>query len=221
MANRKSSRRNGSRARHSYSDYRRLSPDENERQGFSRTARHYVLKGVKRVTPHTPSISARAHETLRARQLHGLASPEQATTARREGGISYSGADQASRVEKAADRRLTEKVRESVGEYLPTSSPRRKRTRFHFTNERMKNFERNRERKLRGEWLDNGEWFENVVNEGGESQLGDWEYAPVQGGTFLHAGVHSMRKAKGIDQNTRRRSETRFAKRGGGAIARR
>ena len=85
----------------------------------------------------------------------------------------------------------------------------------------MKNFERNRERKLRGEWLDNGEWFENVVNEGGESQLGDWEYAPVQGGTFLHAGVHSMRKAKGIDQNTRRRSETRFAKRGGGAIARR
>jgi hypothetical protein len=24
----------------------------------------------------------------------------------------------------------------------------------------MKNFERNRERKLRGEWLDNGEWFE-------------------------------------------------------------
>jgi hypothetical protein len=24
----------------------------------------------------------------------------------------------------------------------------------------MKNFERNRERKLRGEWLDNAEWFE-------------------------------------------------------------
>jgi hypothetical protein len=160
MANRKSSRRDRSRTRHSYSDYRRLSPDENERQGFSRTARHYVLKDVKRVTPRTPSITARAHETLRARQLHGLASPEQATMARREGGISYSSADQARRVEKAADRRLVRKARKNVGEYLPTSNPRRKRTRFRFTDEKMKNFERNRERKLRGEWLDNGEWFE-------------------------------------------------------------
>ena len=35
----------------------------------------------------------------------------------------------------------------------------------------------------------------NVVNEGEESKLGDWEYAPVDGGTFLHAGVYSMRKA--------------------------
>jgi hypothetical protein len=159
MAKNKSPR-DGSRRRHSYSDYRRLSPDENERQGFSRTARHYVLKIVKRLTLRTPSISARAHETLRASQLHGLGSPEQATMARREGGISYSSADQASRVEKAADRRLMNKARESVGEYLPTSNPRRKRTRFHFTGEKMKNFERNRERKLRGEWLDNGEWFE-------------------------------------------------------------
>jgi hypothetical protein len=27
-----------------------------------------------------------------------------------------------------------------------------------------------------------------------KSKLGDWEYAPVEGGTFLHAGVYSMRK---------------------------
>ena len=39
------------------------------------------------------------------------------------------------------------------------------------------------------------EGLPNVVNEGDESRLGDWEYAPVQGGTFLHAGVYSMRKA--------------------------
>jgi hypothetical protein len=39
------------------------------------------------------------------------------------------------------------------------------------------------------------EGLPNVVKEGGESHLGDWEYAPVQGGTFLHAGVYSMRKA--------------------------
>jgi hypothetical protein len=162
MTKRKSSRRNGSRARHSYSDYRRLSPNENERLGFTRTARHYVLKDVERVTARTPSITARAHETLRARQVHGLPSPEQATMARREGGISYSSADQASRVEKAADRRLARKARKNVGEYLPTSNPKRKRTHFRFTDERMKNFERNRERKLRGEWLDNREWFEMI-----------------------------------------------------------
>ena len=159
MANRKSPTRGGSRQRHSYSDYRRLTPTENEMQGRSRKARHYVLKNVKRVTLRTPSITARAHETMRARQVHGLSSPEQATIARREGGISYSSADQASRVEKAADRRLAKKAQESVGEYLLTSNPRRKRTRFHFTEEKMKNFERNRERKLRGEWLDNEEWF--------------------------------------------------------------
>ena len=60
---------------HSYSDYRRLSPDENERQGFSRKARQYVLKSIKRVTKHTPSITARAHETLRTRQVPGWRRP--------------------------------------------------------------------------------------------------------------------------------------------------
>jgi hypothetical protein len=39
------------------------------------------------------------------------------------------------------------------------------------------------------------ESLSNVVNEGEESRLGDWEYAPVEGGTFLHAGVYSMCKA--------------------------
>jgi hypothetical protein len=39
MIKRKASR-NGSRIRHSYSEYRRLSPNENERLGFTRTARH-------------------------------------------------------------------------------------------------------------------------------------------------------------------------------------
>jgi hypothetical protein len=159
MTKQKTPRRTGSRTRRSYSDYRRLKPNENERLGFTPLARHYVLKNVKRLTSRTPSISAYAHETLRTRQLHGL-TPKQATMARREGGISYSSADQASRVAKAADRRLAKKARKSVGEYLPTSNPRRKRTRFRFTDETMKNFERNRKRKLRGEWLDNAEWFE-------------------------------------------------------------
>ena len=94
-----------------YSDYRRATPAENVKLGFSRKARHYVPKSVKRVTKRTPSITARAHETLRTRQVHGLASPEQATQARREGGLSYSSQDQAERVAKAADRRLRKKAR--------------------------------------------------------------------------------------------------------------
>jgi hypothetical protein len=36
----------------------------------------------------------------------------------------------------------------------------------------------------------------NMVNEGGDSKLGDWEYAPVEDGTFLHSGVYNMRKQK-------------------------
>ena len=35
----------------------------------------------------------------------------------------------------------------------------------------------------------------NMVDEGSDSNLGDWEYSPVEGGTFLHAGVYNMRKA--------------------------
>jgi hypothetical protein len=73
----------------SYSDYRRLTPDENEREGFTRKARRYVLKSVQRLTNHTPTLSARAHETLRTRQEYGLAKPEIATEARKHGALTY------------------------------------------------------------------------------------------------------------------------------------
>jgi hypothetical protein len=44
----------------------------------------------------------------------------------------------------------------------------------------------------------------NVVDEGDpNTELGDWEYTPVQGGTFLHAGVYSMRK--GGEESTKTR----------------
>ena len=142
-----------------YSDFRRATPAENIKLGFSRTARHYVPKSVKRVTKRTQSLTARAHETLRTQQVHGLATPEQATQARREGGLSYSSQDQASRVEKAADRRLRKKAETNVGEWLPYRHPKKGTSRLHFTRERMDAYERNRERKLRGEWLDDGEWF--------------------------------------------------------------
>jgi hypothetical protein len=36
----------------------------------------------------------------------------------------------------------------------------------------------------------------NCVNEGDDSNLGDCEYSPVEGGTFIGAGVYNMRKHK-------------------------
>jgi hypothetical protein len=73
----------------SYSDYRRLSPAENEREGFTRKARRYVLKSVLKLTRRTPTISARQHETLRTREEYGFANPEVATEARKQGALSY------------------------------------------------------------------------------------------------------------------------------------
>jgi hypothetical protein len=72
----------------SFTDFKRLTPEQNVKLGLSRKARHYVLKDVKRVTKATPAISARQFETKRARELYGL-TPEQATEARRHGAISY------------------------------------------------------------------------------------------------------------------------------------
>ena len=117
-----------------YSDFRRATPAENVKLGASRKARRYVPNSVKRVTKRTPSMTARAHETLRTRQVHGLASPEQATQARREGGLSYASQDQAQRVAKASDRRLREKARQSVGEWLPYRHPKKGTSSRHFSN---------------------------------------------------------------------------------------
>jgi hypothetical protein len=139
---------------------RRATPVENVRMGFSPKARRYVKRGVK-VTKATASVSARQAETKRVRERYGMTTPEQATQARREGALSYSSQDQASRVEKAADRRLRKKAEESVGKTLTAPHPnKRKPTRFRFTDARRRNYERNRERKLRGEWLDDADWFE-------------------------------------------------------------
>jgi hypothetical protein len=96
----------------SYSDFRRLSPDENEREGFTRKARRYVLKSVRKLTKRTPTISARQHETLRTRQEYGYARPEIATEARKHGALSYkTGAAQetASKVSEGAYLKKLEK----------------------------------------------------------------------------------------------------------------
>jgi hypothetical protein len=86
----------------SYSDFVRLTPEQNVKLGLSPKARHYALRG-SRVTRITPTISARQLETKRSTELFGL-TPEKATQARRHGAISYTSADQRERVAKAATR---------------------------------------------------------------------------------------------------------------------
>jgi hypothetical protein len=81
----------------SYSNFVRLTPKQNVKLGFSPKARHYALRGTKRVTKATPTISARQFETKRASELFGL-TPEKATEARRHGVVSYVSADQRERV---------------------------------------------------------------------------------------------------------------------------
>jgi hypothetical protein len=71
----------------SFSDFVRLTPQQNGKFGLSPKARHYVLKGA-RITKATPTISARQFETKRASELFGL-TPERATQARRHDAISY------------------------------------------------------------------------------------------------------------------------------------
>jgi hypothetical protein len=148
----------------SYSDFIRLTPEQNVKLGLSRKARHYALKGM-RVTRATPTISARQLETKRASELFGL-TPERATQARRHGTVSYVSADQRERVAKAAITReennvvaAIKKLRSS-GEAVPSNSPdKRRHGTFHPVSEHAEGrYRAIRRRKLGGEHIPDGEW---------------------------------------------------------------
>jgi hypothetical protein len=128
--------------------------------GFGPKARRYVKAGAK-VTKSTASVSARQAETKRVRKRYDFSTPEAATQARREGAFGYESQDQAERLAKAADTRLRKQAQRNVGKTLSAPHPyRRKSSRFVLTETRRRNYERNRERKLQGEWLEDPEWFE-------------------------------------------------------------
>jgi hypothetical protein len=145
----------------SHETLRRAAPAENVRMGFSPKARRYVKADVRKITKATASISARQAETKRVSKRYGFETLEAATQARREGALGYESQDQAERVARAADTRLRKQAQRSVGETLSAPRPyRKKASRFVLTNARRINYERNRERKLRGEWIDGPEWLE-------------------------------------------------------------
>jgi hypothetical protein len=149
----------------SFSDFKRLSPEQNVKLGLSLKARRYVLKDAQRITKSTPAISARQFETKRARELFGL-TPEKATQARRHGAISYVSADQRERVAKGAITReennviaAIKKLRSS-GEAVPSNSPdKRRHGTSHPVSEHAEGrYRAIRRRKLAGEHIPDGEW---------------------------------------------------------------
>lgn len=149
----------------SYSEFRRLTPEQNVKQGRSPKARHYVLKTVKRVTKATPTISARQFETKRAHELYKL-TPKQATEARRQGAIRYISADQRERVAKAAITREENRVVAEIkklrasGEAVPSNSPDKARhgSSYPVSVGAEHSYRAIRRRKLAGQHIPDGEW---------------------------------------------------------------
>src|ERR1700722_16807603 len=148
-----------------FADFVRLTPEQNVKLGLSRKARHYVLKGGKRVTKATPAISARQYETKKARELFGL-SPEQATEARRHGAIRYVSADQRERVAKAAitreETRVIAEIRKlrASGAHVPSNSPDKRRhgSWYPISADAERRYRGIRRHKLAGEHIPDGEW---------------------------------------------------------------
>src|SRR5271165_2677256 len=143
------------------SDYRRLSPTENVKAGFSPKARHYVLKTVKRITKNTVTITEKKYRTKKDLETYGF-TPEQATEARKQGAISYVSQGQKERVSKAANTRQGHKVDKRSGEYIPSSNPSVKRRGQTLSPAAIERYKRNRQRKLDGDFLDWKEWFELI-----------------------------------------------------------
>jgi hypothetical protein len=149
----------------SHNALRRASPAENVKLGFSPKARRYVKADVKKITKATASVSARHAETKRTQAVHGVSLSE-ATKLRREGQLSYSSQDQAKRVAKAEDRRLMRYAHESVGKHLWSIKPNGHRYKIRITNETVEFYERVREQKLNGGWIDDNGDFARMMEIG-------------------------------------------------------
>ncbi len=174
-------------AQASRSEFRRLSPEENVKLGFSPKARHYVLGTTKRLTKSTPTITARQFETKRASELFHL-SPEQATEARRQGAIDYATADQRERVAKAARTRIKKRIVKGAETRtrLPTNSPNpRKHGRTIMLRPGdAERYQGLKQRRLGGEELPIGEWvwLMDIGEYFGDPDVGFMRGSPTSGG---------------------------------------
>jgi hypothetical protein len=164
-------RRSGVKTRHSYSDYRRLSPSELRARDESPKARRYVLKSVKGLTKRTPTISARTHETMRTREETGLASPEIATKARQSSALMYKSEQARVTASHNKDLAFVKRVRARIdvdvaaGKRIQernadgsVKTTRRRAASYRLRSDAAAHYFELRRRKLAGEWIDDGDW---------------------------------------------------------------
>jgi hypothetical protein len=134
-----------------------VTPDQLKRVRIGGKVR-FVSREVERVTRRTASISERQFR----KKETGL-SNERAAEARAHGGLEYKTAQARETAAKVGDTRVKRQIQKSLGERVPTNNPRRRKGRgFSLTAERVERIERNRERKLQGEYIPDGEWQEMV-----------------------------------------------------------
>ncbi len=131
----------------SYDALRRASPAENVRMGHSPKARRYVLTSVQKITKATPSMSARQAETRRTQERYGIALPEIATEARKQGALDYVTTDQRERVAKAAqtrevNRRIDEKAKARAAKYGFSSDKKQTRKVLDYLEEQFTKHDR-------------------------------------------------------------------------------
>ena len=144
------------------SSYRRLSPVENVKAGFSPKARRYVKRDVSRIGKRAATISHRQHETVRTKERYHIATPELATEARKRGALNYSSLVQRESVAKAAVTREGKKYRAALEardeQYIEANNPRRRRERVPYYSGCYQRYLENRRKKLNGEYIPDGDW---------------------------------------------------------------
>jgi hypothetical protein len=154
-----------------YTDYRRATPSQNVRMGYSPTARRYIRASVTKVSAHTQSISARQYETMRVYTLHGVASPEIATKARAQGAIGYKSAQARAtardNIAKAYEKRTIKHIVDDVasgkrirqrttgGAY---ATGKRAANGYRLPPDAASRYFELRELRLNGDWIDEGDW---------------------------------------------------------------
>jgi hypothetical protein len=136
-------------------DLRKLSPSENVRAGYSDKAERYALAG-KRVTKATATIPKRQYLKRQTAEREGRApvSLEKAARERREGGLGYGTAASESQAAKQRSSRALKRL-EKVRTVKDNSGQR-------YHPGLLGHYEELRRRKLEGEDLDQGVWFELI-----------------------------------------------------------
>jgi|SRR5271166_685067 len=138
------------------SAFRRLHPKELKKLEYSAKSKRYALKGAA-INKNTITISERQWRNKEAAQYNET--PETLPAARRRGEVGYRTAAQKEATAKAVKTRFRNSVRRrvqgGVGDNIEGYGGKHS---YRITRPMADHFEEWRNRKLAGEWLDDGTW---------------------------------------------------------------